>query len=537
MFKNVIQARNYILKTVVRYLDMPVKRKLKNKSKIVTPKDENTVVDTNDLFVIDKTSISVEDIADIVQENETTENIENEEREQKRKKIREKDEWEEKLLSSIIFNDEQIESTREAESADSDTEMTADTSLQPAWNDLDDETIVSKSVALQQSTKERLQERFEDATGCRPSWANKHLRKLHRNLDMDKTSDSDNDDEMEHLLLKKTKLTELPTVLRPSFISITQLLDANRSHKPDAVMRCVEFHPHTQLLLSAGFHKTLDIYQVDGKMSTRIQGVCIENFPIYSAHFSSTGDEVILNSNKAHFFVYNLQTDTIQKIFEVRGHQKEFFNNSLPSPRGDVIAFLGKDGYTVLLSTRTKQWIADLKINGTVRSVAFAKNGDLMLTGGSDGEVYVWDMNTRDCVNKFRDEGSSVIHSISASSGDKPKIAVGNASGIVNIYDSSCLFSSQTPKPIKTYKNLTTSITRCTFSPTNEIFAFFSYRNTQAIRLAHAPTQTVYSNWPKQDINLGYVNALDFSYNSKYIALGNDLGRVLLFRLNHFIDK
>ena len=516
---------------------MPVKRKLKKKTKTVKSEDENTAVDTNNLFVIDKIPIPVEDIVDVTQENETTENIENIEREQKRKIKREKDEWEEKLLTSIIFNDtenEQIEPTRKIESADSDTEMTAATSLQPAWNDLDDETIVSKS-ALKQSTKERLEERFEDASGCRPSWANKHLRKLHRNFDMDEASDSD--DEMEHLLLKKTKLTERPTALRPSFISITQLMDANRSLRPDAVMRCVEFHPHTQLLLSAGFHKTLDIYQIDGKISTRIQGVCIENFPIYSAHFSSGGDEVILNSNKAHFFVYNLQTDFIQKIFEVRGHQKEFFNNSLPSPRGDVIALLGKDGYTVLLSTRTKQWIADLKINGTVRSVAFAKNGDIMLTGGSDGEVYVWDMNTRDCVNRFRDEGSSVIHSISASSGEKPKIAVGNASGIVNIYDSNCLFSTQTPKPIKTYKNLTTSITHCTFSPTNEIFAFFSYRNTQAIRLAHTPTQTVYSNWPRQNINLGYVNALDFSYTSKYMAVGNDLGRVLLFRLNHFIDK
>ena len=518
---------------------MPVKRKLKKKPKTVKP----TVVDTNDLFVIDKTPNPAEDIVDVAQEIES-ENIEAIEREQKRKIKREKDEWEEKILSNIIFNDtenEQIESKQKIESADSDTEMTTATSLQPAWNDLDDETIDSKSAALQQTTKERLQERFEDASGCRPSWANKHLRKLHRNFDdvtqASGSDDDDDDDEMEHLLLKKTKLTERPAALRPSFISLTQVTDANRTHKPDAVMRCVEFHPHTQLLLSAGFHKTLDIYQIDGKTSTRIQGVCIENFPIYSAHFSSGGDEVILNSNKAHFFVYNLQTDTFQKIFEIRGHRKEFFNQSLPSPRGDVIAFLGKDGYTVLLSTRTKQWIADLKMNGTVRSVAFAKNGDLMLTGGSDGEVYVWDMNTRDCVNKFRDEGSSVIHSISASSGKKPKIAVGNASGIVNIYDNNCLFSTQTPKPIKTFKNLTTSITHCMFSPTNEIFAFFSYRNTQAVRLAHTTTQTVFSNWPKQDTNLGYVNALDFSYNSKYLAVGNDLGRVLLFRLNHFIDK
>ncbi|KAI6659289.1 U3 small nucleolar RNA-associated protein 18-like [Oopsacas minuta] len=523
---------------------MPIKRKTKQKHEpIDCTEDDNTVIDINSMFVIDKTANPVDDIIKTEvpeQEDEAKEKRKQLqlEREQKRKIKHDKDEKDEQTLSSIIFNQPepaQIPSinTDKDESADSDTDITQ--SLQPAWNDIDDDTIVSKEIALQQTTRERLQERFEDASGCRPSWANKHLRK--REYYDTKTELDSSDDEMQHLLLKKTKLTELPSTLRPSFISITGLIDANKSHKPDAAMRCIEFHPRSQLLLSAGMHKTLDVYQIDGKLSTRVQGVYIENFPIYSARFTSSGDEIILNSDKAHFFVYNLQTDKIQKIYEVRGHRKEYFNNSLPSPRGDVIAFLGKDGYTVLLSTRTKQWISDLKMNGTVRSVAFARNGELMLTGGSDGEVYVWDMNTRDCVNKFRDEGTAVIHSISASSGEQPSVAVGTASGIVNIYDSTCLYSTQTPKPIKTYKNLTTSITNLKFSPTDEILAFFSYRNKQAIRLAHTQTHTVFNNWPRQDSNFGYVNALDFSYNSKYIAVGNDLGRVMLFRLNHFLDN
>ena len=522
---------------------MPKRRNLKGKPKPIQC-DAGSPLDIDSMFVIDKTA----DSTDVIQSENMAEALEHEEanrakrtkisREEMFEKKRLRDEKDEHILSTIIFNqtESKIVLAKDADNTDSDSELNNVATLTPAWNDNDDETHFTRSGALQQTMRERLQERFEDTSGGRPSWGNRHIRRLYNKQDC-ATADSDSDDELEHLLLKKTKLTERPSMLKPSFISLTQLSDANKGIQPDAVMRCVEFHPTSQLLLSAGFHKTLDIYQIEGKHSNRIQGVCIENFPIYTAHFAARGEEIILNSNKPHFFVYNLQTDKIQKIYDVRGHQKEFFKHSLPSPSNTVIAFLGKDGYIVLLSAKTKQWISDLKMNGTARCAAFAKNGNIMLTGGSDGEVYVWDMNTRDCVNKFRDFGCGVIHSISASSGDSPTIAVGSDSGIVNVYDSSCLYATQTPKPVKIYKNLTTSITGCTFSPTNEILAFFSYRNKQAIRIAHSPTQTVFSNWPRQENNLSFVNALDFSYNSKYLALGNDLGRVLVYKLNHFLDK
>ena len=534
---------------------MPKKGKAKRKTKSTQKDDESSNLDINQMFVIDKTPTILEEIPypeAIVDLNQATkEPIEVEIR--KRKQVlenfdskRKKDEEIEKKLDHILFiqPDEELQKheltpnliLKNISESDSDSDINEKDDLKPAWDDLDDEKVFTKKAALQQTTNDRLRERFEDAYGNRPSWANKHLRKVSSKVEI-LTPGSDSEDEVDTLLLKKTKLTQSSSVLRPSYLSIYQLRDANKSFRPDAAMRCVEFHPFSQLLLSAGFHKTLDIYQIDGRNSSRVQGVHIENFPIHTAHFSAGGEEIILNSMKAHFFVYDLKADKIQKIFNVRGHPKEFFSNCVPSPKGDVLAFLGKDGYIVLLSARTKQWIADLKMNGLVRSVAFAKNGNLMLSGGSDGEVYVWDMNTRDCVNKFQDEGCGIIHALSASGGEMPMVAVGSDAGVVNMYDSSCFYSTGASKPFKVYKNLTTSVTNCTFSPTNEIFAFFSYRNKHAIRVAHTNTHTVYSNWPKQESNLGYINALDFSYNSKYMALGNDLGRVMIFRLNYFFDK
>jgi U3 small nucleolar RNA-associated protein 18 len=50
----------------------------------------------------------------------------------------------------------------------------------------------------------------------------------------------------------------------------------------------------------------------------------------------------------------------------------------------------------------------------------------------------------------------------------------------------------------------------------------------------HIPSCTVYQNWPTPRTPLHYVQSLAFSPHSGYLAVGNDKGRALLFRLNHY---
>lgn len=44
-------------------------------------------------------------------------------------------------------------------------------------------------------------------------------------------------------------------------------------------------------------------------------------------------------------------------------------------------------------------------MNGTVESVAFNNDGSRLFSVGDEGEVYVWDMNRRQCIHRFVDEG------------------------------------------------------------------------------------------------------------------------------------
>ncbi|KAJ1495373.1 hypothetical protein T484DRAFT_1762486 [Baffinella frigidus] len=44
----------------------------------------------------------------------------------------------------------------------------------------------------------------------------------------------------------------------------------------------------------------------------------------------------------------------------------------------------------------------------------------------------------------------------------------------------------------------------------------------------------VFANWPTSGTPLHSVSAADFSPNSRFLSIGNDRGKVLLYRLRHY---
>jgi U3 small nucleolar RNA-associated protein 18 len=67
------------------------------------------------------------------------------------------------------------------------------------------------------------------------------------------------------------------------------------------------------------------------------------------------------------------------------GRSEESLETFSLSPDGKYITFLGKDGYIILVSRRSKQWIANLKMNGTVRSLCYSPDNQLYSLGGNMG--------------------------------------------------------------------------------------------------------------------------------------------------------
>ena len=79
------------------------------------------------------------------------------------------------------------------------------------------------------------------------------------------------------------------------------------------------------------------------------------------------------------------KVDFIPKIL---GREEKSWERHTVSPDGRLIAFVGNDGYVVLVDSHSKHWIADLKLNGSVRAIAFTPDGKYIVASGSDGDIY-----------------------------------------------------------------------------------------------------------------------------------------------------
>ncbi|KAJ3163920.1 U3 snoRNP protein [Geranomyces variabilis] len=322
-------------------------------------------------------------------------------------------------------------------------------------------------------------------------------------------------------------------ILNPDSLEVVRLKDANQVAYSQAVVQSIQFHPKAPVLLTAGYDRTLRLFQVDGKVNPKVQSVYIKDLPIVKASFTPDGSEILITGRRKYFYTYDVEKGAVNRISGIRGHDEDDLSQSYVSPDSKYIVFTGRDGLMMVVSKDTKQWIGDMKMNGTVKAVDFSPDGRTLYSFGGDGEVYNWDLGSRKCVHRFFDEGCVKATAL-AVSGGSGYIATGSDSGVVNLYTQASALASSNPAPEKAIYNLTTSVSRLRFNHDAQILAMASKDKKDSLRLLHVPTRRVFKNWPTAQTPLGYVNSLDFSPGGGFLAAGNDKGKVLLYRLNAY---
>lgn len=90
---------------------------------------------------------------------------------------------------------------------------------------------------------------------------------------------------------------------------------------------------------------------------------------------------------------------------------------------------------------------------------------------------------------------------------------------------------------MKVIMNITTPISGVKFNHDAQMLAIFASDKRNALRLIHLPSGTVFQNWPKEDVPLKRVCAVEFNTTSGLVAIGNIQGHALLFKLHHFYAK
>nr|XP_010912007.1 U3 small nucleolar RNA-associated protein 18 homolog [Elaeis guineensis] len=320
--------------------------------------------------------------------------------------------------------------------------------------------------------------------------------------------------------------------LLPRLLEYSRLMNANSEEPSNGPINSVQFHRNGQLLLTAGLDRRLRFFQVDGKRNTKIQSIFIEDCPIYKASFLPDGSEVIISGRRKFFYSFDLVKAAVNKIGPLTGREEKSLEVFEVSPDSSTIAFIGNEGYILLMSSRTKELIGTIKMNGSARSLAFADGGKQLLSSGGDGQVYHWDLRTRRCIHKAVDEGC-IMGSALCVSPDSSLFAAGSSSGIVNVYKREEFLGGKR-KPLKSIENLTTMVDFMKFNHDAQILAITSRMMKNGLKLIHVPSFTAFSNCPPPRFSLHYPRALDFSPHGGFMAMGNAGGKVLLYKLHHY---
>ncbi|KAJ1567133.1 U3 snoRNP protein, partial [Nowakowskiella sp. JEL0078] len=291
-----------------------------------------------------------------------------------------------------------------------------------------------------------------------------------------------------------------------------------------SVIQSAKFHPTAPVLMTAGFDRTLRLFQIDGKINPKIQSVFIKDFPISNASFTADGKEVILTGKRKHMYIYSLEAGRFDRVFGVRGREEHSFERHFISPCNKQIAVTGRDGNILMLDRVSKNWIGGVKMNANVKDLKYSSDGMRMLSLAINGDVYQWDLRNRKCIHRFRDVGVVKATCLDVSA-DEKYLALGMQSGIVNVYSlADCQETSQ-PTPLKSIMNLTTSVSSVNFHPDSQLLAIASRAKKDSLKLVNLNTMSVYAKWPTANTPLSYVNTLEFSPSGGYISMGNDKGK------------
>ncbi|GLT42389.1 hypothetical protein SLA2020_163910 [Shorea laevis] len=320
--------------------------------------------------------------------------------------------------------------------------------------------------------------------------------------------------------------------LLPGLLEFSKLVDANIEDPSNGPINSVQFHRNAQLLLTAGLDRRVRFFQIDGKRNTKIQSVFLDDCPVRKASFLPDGSQVIIAGRRKFFYSFDLVKATVDKIGPLVGREERSLEEFEVSPDSSLIAFVGNEGYILLVSSKTKELIGTLKMNGTARSLAFSHDGKELLSSGGDGQIYHWDLRTRTCIHKGVDEGC-INGTALCTSPNGRMFAAGSDSGIVNIYKRDEFLGGKR-KPIKTIENLTTKVDFMKFNNDAQILAICSTMKKNSLKLVHVPSLTVFSNWPPPNSSLHYPRCLDFSPGGGFMAVGSAAGKVLLYKLHHY---
>jgi U3 small nucleolar RNA-associated protein 18 len=432
---------------------------------------------------------------------------------------------------------------------DNEDESETENSSDNAWSDSEDERINISLMGSDRLKKLRKREQDDYISGKsytkrlrsqfekiypKPSWAEE------REQDDTQQEDVENTNSLLNILNQTDKFvaTKQLKLISPSKISITRLKDGNQTRRSKGAIQSLCFHSRQPLLLTGGFDRTLRIYHIDGKVNSLVTSLFLKDSPVYTCQFLNlvTKDQqnlIYAAGRRRYMNKWDINSGQVEKISRMYGNER--FQKSMEyfkiSPKGNYVGLVGSSGYCNILNGLTGQFVKNYKVEGTIIDFEITNDEQLIIIINTMGEVWEFDLTSDKLIRRWQDDSGVGITKLKIGGAKNRWLAIGSNNGIVNLYDRHSITMT---KPFKAVENLITTISTLEFNPDGQILVVASRGKRDALRLVHLPSGSVYSNWPTSGTPLGKVTAAAFSPDNQLLAIGNEAGKVTLWRLNHY---
>ncbi|CAD5225570.1 unnamed protein product [Bursaphelenchus okinawaensis] len=434
------------------------------------------------------------------------------------------------------------------------------------WNDEDDEDIALSTAFIRENApglltgkdltqKEKLEKYSSEIRdqfieraklGQKPEWLLKAEEEATK-----EDEDSDDDEALQGLFgLQKTasKYVTKSATLPRTYLQCTKLLDPTTASRRDGKkLKSVLFHPTEPVLVTANTCGNVQLYRVARSVKDLqkpadnpfLQEFKVKGLNVDSIGFYDDGTALFLSSNRNEFFYqYNLMDGHVDQHLYPKNLQREWKTGlrSRLSSDGEAVAFLGQNGELYVFHRATMEHLHTFMASSRLADATFSPVDRNTIIGVTEtGQGYIWNLKAKGEQKVFTDQGAVRCKTMKISENGQ-FLAIGQNTGIVNVYEMKTVKAEEEPKPLYTLTNLTTAVTFLNFNLDSQMLAFGSDEKPMHYRIAHLQSGTVFKNFPPKNemLSKDVITSASFSPHSGFVAFGTMSGGVRLYRLNYF---
>lgn len=373
---------------------------------------------------------------------------------------------------------------------------------------------------------------FQKQSAVTPSWG------VTASTSGDAVADGDENDEGNRVVTKRRRNEDLEAALastvpvldskhqrtsnaKPSILSVFPL--------PRDMCHAIRWHPNGQLCAVAGNHH-IYMFHSSGKYVEQLSKISAGQ-RIEHMHLTATGDEAVIATHESYVpSLVNLANEKVTPLTfldtrenfayrhdyrnDTHGKKYNFIRSLCLRPEDRASRWVGVvHGNRVVLGSLSSGSVIQ-KIHASDPIVSASFTGPNELTIASQDRLLVYDVRrTAKFVSSMVDEGSIGVTVMAFS---PSYTAIASRSGVVNIY------SKGSSVPIRTLKNLTTSVTMLAFGEGRQgpVLVAGTSEQKNGCRLVKLPEATVVPSFPDVSARHSFFHSASLAVGAPVLSLG-----------------